>query len=172
MPGALLRNRDLRFLGRDVLVTPERLDTPFTRSLAQRTAAAHADRPRRGLLLRRRARPSTSSSAAGQVLFRYATVDGGRADEDDGRANPNGSLHAIAGVLNAAGNVAGLMPHPERAAERLLGNDDGLAISALAGRVGGRARRGRWSGPRRAPRAMIAPVVARPSASRSIDGWA
>jgi phosphoribosylformylglycinamidine synthase I len=127
VPGALLRNRDLRFLGRDVLVTPERLDTPFTRSLASggplRMPIAHGE----GCYYADGA-TLDELERAGQVLFRYATVDGGRADEDDGRANPNGSLHAIAGVLNGAGNVAGLMPHPERAAERLLGNDDGLAI--------------------------------------------
>jgi phosphoribosylformylglycinamidine synthase len=63
----------------------------------------------------------------GQVLFRYVRADGTAAPEDD-PANPNGSLRAIAGVANRAGNVAGLMPHPERAAEAILGSDDGLAL--------------------------------------------
>jgi len=63
----------------------------------------------------------------GQVLFRYVRADG-TAAVDDPRANPNGSLRAIAGVLNAAGNVAGLMPHPERASEAILGSADGLGI--------------------------------------------
>jgi phosphoribosylformylglycinamidine synthase len=63
----------------------------------------------------------------GQVLFRYVDAAGAPAGPDE-TANPNGSLRAIAGVLNAAGNVAGLMPHPERASETLLGSDDGFAI--------------------------------------------
>jgi len=63
----------------------------------------------------------------GQVLFRYVRADGSAAGEDDA-ANPNGSLRAIAGVMNAAGNVAGLMPHPERASEAILGSDDGIGI--------------------------------------------
>jgi phosphoribosylformylglycinamidine synthase len=63
----------------------------------------------------------------GRVVFRYvdergATAGPGHPD------NPNGSLRAIAGVINAAGNVAGLMPHPERAAEAILGSDDGMGI--------------------------------------------
>jgi phosphoribosylformylglycinamidine synthase len=63
----------------------------------------------------------------GQVLFRYVNADGAVAGPDD-PANPNGSLRGIAGVANAAGNVAGLMPHPERAAEALLGSDDGMCL--------------------------------------------
>ena len=63
----------------------------------------------------------------GQVLFRYVDASGAQAGPDDA-ANPNGSLRAIAGVLNAAGNVAGLMPHPERASEAILGSEDGFAI--------------------------------------------
>jgi phosphoribosylformylglycinamidine synthase len=68
--------------------------------------------------------------ANGQVLFRYVTADGARAGGEEDRANPNGSLRAIAGVINAAGNVAGLMPHPETAVEAVLGSDDGLGIIA------------------------------------------
>jgi phosphoribosylformylglycinamidine synthase len=63
----------------------------------------------------------------GRVLFRY--VDAGGAPAPPGNAaNPNGSLRAIAGVMNAAGNVAGMMPHPERAAEAILGSDHGMGI--------------------------------------------
>jgi phosphoribosylformylglycinamidine synthase len=126
VPGALLRNRGLRFLGRDVTVIPERLDTPFTRALASRgplrMPIAHGE----GCYYADEA-TLDQLERDGQVLFRYVTADGGAAAGDE-RANPNGSLRAIAGVLNAAGNVAGLMPHPERAAEAVLGNDDGLAI--------------------------------------------
>jgi phosphoribosylformylglycinamidine synthase len=62
------------------------------------------------------------------VLFRYVDPAGTPAAEDDRAANPNGSLRAIAGVVNAAGNVAGLMPHPERASEAVLGSEDGAGI--------------------------------------------
>jgi phosphoribosylformylglycinamidine synthase subunit PurQ / glutaminase len=128
VPGALLRNRQLRFLGRDVSIAAERLDTPFTHALAAagqplRMPIAHgegcyfADDPTLDGL-----------EADRQVLFRYVDASGASAAEDDRAANPNGSLHAIAGVVNAAGNVAGLMPHPERAAEAILGSDDGAGI--------------------------------------------
>jgi phosphoribosylformylglycinamidine synthase subunit PurQ / glutaminase len=127
VPGALLRNRGLRFLGRDVFVVPERLDTPFTRALSSRgplrMPIAHGE----GCYY---ADDATLDQLErdGQVLFRYVATDGRPVVPGDDRANPNGSLRAIAGVLNAAGNVAGLMPHPERAAEAVLGTDDGMAI--------------------------------------------
>jgi phosphoribosylformylglycinamidine synthase I len=127
VPGALLRNRGLRFLGRDVHIAAERLDTPFTHRLAAagqplRMPIAHGE----GCYYAEDA-TLDALEAAGQVLFRY--VDGaGRSTETDRAGNPNGSLRAIAGVLNDAGNVAGLMPHPERASEALLGSDDGFAI--------------------------------------------
>jgi phosphoribosylformylglycinamidine synthase len=127
VPGALLRNRDLRFLGRDVHVAAERLDTPFTNSLdgrrALRLPIAHGE----GCYFADAA-TLDALERDGQVLFRYVRPDGSTAEEEDRIANPNGSLRAIAGVMNAAGNVAGLMPHPERASEAILGCDDGLAI--------------------------------------------
>jgi phosphoribosylformylglycinamidine synthase len=144
VPGALLRNRDLRFLGRDVLVRPERLDTPFTRALADhrplRMPIAHGE----GCYY---ADDATLDELErdGQVLFRYTGPEGDRAADGDSRANPNGSLRAIAGVLNRAGNVAGLMPHPERGAEALLGSADGLAI--LRSLVESAAERAASSGP-------------------------
>jgi len=144
VPGALLRNRGLRFLGRDVHVLPERLDTPFTRALDDRhplrLPIAHgegcwyADDPTIDRL-----------EADGRILFRYARPDGGPAAEDDPEANPNGSLRAIAGVLSAGGNVAGLMPHPERAAEAVLGSRDGLGI--LRSLVASAAERATAGGP-------------------------
>jgi phosphoribosylformylglycinamidine synthase len=127
VPGALLRNRGLRFLGRDVLIAAERLDTPFTSLVGSsrplRMPIAHGE----GCYFADEA-TLDALERDGQVLFRYVGADGTPAGPADGRANPNGSLRAIAGVLNAAGNVAGLMPHPERAAEALLGSDDGLGI--------------------------------------------
>jgi phosphoribosylformylglycinamidine synthase len=127
VPGALLRNRSLRFLGREVSIAAEQLDTPFTHALTAagplRMPIAHgegcyfADEPTLDAL-----------ESDGRVLFRYVDAAGERAAEDDRVANPNGSLRAIAGVMNAAGNVAGLMPHPERASEAILGSEDGAGI--------------------------------------------
>ena len=126
VPGALLRNRNLRFLGRDVRIAAERDDTPFTRLAGEtrplRMPIAHGE----GCYFAD-AETLEALERDGRVLFRYVRPDGTRAGEDDA-ANPNGSLRAIAGVMNAAGNVAGLMPHPERASEPILGSDDGIGI--------------------------------------------
>lgn len=128
VPGALLRNRGLCFLGREVVIAAERLDTPFTHALAAagqplRMPIAHGegcyfadDETLEGLERDR------------LVLFRYVDAAGVRAADDDRAANPNGSLRAIAGVVSAGGNVAGLMPHPERAADPILGSTDGAGI--------------------------------------------
>jgi len=127
VPGALLRNRGLRFLGRDVRISAERLDTPFTSLVGDgrplRMPIAHGE----GCYFADEA-TLDALERDGQVLFRYVRADGSVAGDEADSANPNGSLHAIAGVLNARGNVAGLMPHPERAADALLGSDDGLPI--------------------------------------------
>jgi phosphoribosylformylglycinamidine synthase I len=126
VPGALLRNRGLRFVCRQIGIAPERLDSPFTHLVGARRAlrmpVAHGE----GCYF---ADPDTLDvlERDGQVLFRYAHDDGSPAQPGD-PANPNGSLRAIAGVSNAAGNVAGLMPHPETASEAILGSDDGLLI--------------------------------------------
>ena len=130
LPGALLRNRGLRFVSREIAIAPERLDTPFTHALGERRplrmpvahgeGAFYADEATLDELER-----------DGQVLFRYVDpATGAIAGGEEDRANPNGSLRAIAGVMNAAGNVAGLMPHPETAVEAVLGSDDGLGIIA------------------------------------------
>jgi phosphoribosylformylglycinamidine synthase subunit PurQ / glutaminase len=127
LPGALLRNRGLRFVSREVAIAAERLDTPFTHALGERRPlrmpVAHGE----GCFFADEATLDELESN-GQVLFRYVTADGQRANGEDDRANPNGSLRAIAGVMNAAGNVAGLMPHPETAVEQVLGSADGLGI--------------------------------------------
>ena len=126
VPGALLRNRGLRFVCREVSVLPERLDGPFTREIGERRPlrmpVAHGE----GCYYADDA-TLDELERGGQVLWRYATADGGVAGPDD-RGNPNGSLRGIAGVSNAAGNVAGLMPHPETAVEALIGSADGLGI--------------------------------------------
>ncbi len=127
VPGAMLRNRGLRFLGRDVHIAVEREDTPFTRLAGPRRPLRMPIAHGEGCYF---ADSTTLDQleADGQVLFRYVRADGSIAGEVDDPANPNGSLRAIAGVLNSAGNVAGLMPHPERASEGLLGSDDGFGL--------------------------------------------
>jgi phosphoribosylformylglycinamidine synthase subunit PurQ / glutaminase len=126
VPGALLRNRSLRFLGRDVTIAPERLDTPFTHAIGERGSLRMPIAHGEGCYYADDANLD-ALERDGQVLFRYVRPDGSPADGEE-RANPNGSLRAIAGVMNARGNVAGLMPHPERASEAILGSDDGIGI--------------------------------------------
>lgn len=135
VPGALLRNRGLRFLGRDVHIAAERLDTPFTALLGERRSLRMPIAHGEGCYF---ADESTLDGLErdGLVLFRYVQADGSPVTVDASTAgatardpaNPNGSLRAIAGVMNAAGNVAGLMPHPERASEAILGSEDGFGI--------------------------------------------
>jgi phosphoribosylformylglycinamidine synthase I len=123
LPGAMLRNRSLSFICRDVRVRVENTATPFTgrckTGQVLTLPIAHAE----GNYY---TDPATLSSLKknNQVIFRYCTADGQVTPE----ANPNGSLDGIAGITNAAGNVLGLMPHPERSAEALLGNEDGRLI--------------------------------------------
>ena len=146
LPGALLRNRSLRFAGREVAIAAQRSDTPFTRGVPvgvpMRMPVAHGE----GCYYADEA-TLDELEARGQVLFRYVDADGRPALDPDDPANPNGSLRAIAGVTNRAGNVAGLMPHPERASESILGSADGLPLLAVAGgqrrRTRGRRRAGR-----------------------------
>ncbi|HVN08298.1 MAG TPA: phosphoribosylformylglycinamidine synthase subunit PurQ [Patescibacteria group bacterium] len=123
LPGAVLRNSGLRFVCEHVYIRVERTDTPFTCSARPRQVLkipiAHSDGNYfcDDATLRDLERNH-------QILFRYVAPDGREAPE----WNPNGALAGIAGVINREGNVAGLMPHPERAAEAHLGSDDGLVI--------------------------------------------
>jgi phosphoribosylformylglycinamidine synthase len=123
LPGAMLRNRDLKFHCEFVHLRVERADTPFT-SLATpgrvlKLPIAHGE----GNYF---APPETIAALEdqGRVIFRYATAAGDVTDE----ANPNGSLENIAGICNEARNVVGLMPHPERACETAVGSSDGLLM--------------------------------------------
>ena len=130
LPGAMLRNRGVKFLSQPVHVRVERDDTIATAGVPVGTVLtmpiAHGEGnfylPRRG---------AGPAGGEGQVVFRYTTRDGRLEDE----ANVNGSARAIAGVCNEAGNVVGLMPHPERAAEPELGSADGRRVFEAAGRV-------------------------------------
>jgi phosphoribosylformylglycinamidine synthase len=123
LPGAMLRNRGLKYRCEHVHVRVEQTDTPFT-------CAAH-----QGLVLRipighgegnYYAPPDVlhTIEANRQVILRYTTPDGRLDDE----ANPNGSVNAVAGLCSEGRNVVGMMPHPERACEALLGGSDGLVI--------------------------------------------
>jgi len=124
LPGAMLRNRDQRFICDTVPVRIERVDLPFTRAFQPgeviRLPIAHGE----GNYVA----PAATLAALerrGQVVLRYCSP-AGRVDPLDPHANPNGSVNAIAGLCNEGGNVFGLMPHPERASEAVLGNTDGL----------------------------------------------
>jgi len=125
LPGALLRNRELAFSSRpiQVRVEPDATATPFTSGVAGgaiwRLPIAHGEG-------RYFAAPETLAEieAQRQVVLRYCDPDGALSEA----ANPNGSSHNIAGICNAAGNVLGLMPHPERAGEAHLGMADGLHL--------------------------------------------
>jgi phosphoribosylformylglycinamidine synthase subunit PurQ / glutaminase len=123
LPGAMLRNRSLQFICKDVYVRVENAATPFT-SLYKpgqilNIPIAHAD----GNYY---TDPVTLAGlqANAQVIFRYCTADGTVTPE----ACPNGSLDNIAGICNPGGNVLGMMPHPERSVEAVLGNEDGCAL--------------------------------------------
>ena len=125
VPGVLMRNRGLRFVSREVHATAERTDSPFTHLVREpvlRVPVAHGE----GCYFAEQA-TLDGMARRGQILFRYAGPDGTIAAPGD-PGNPNGSVGGIAGVANEAGNVAGLMPHPEAAVEAVLGSDDGLAV--------------------------------------------
>ena len=127
LPGAVLRNAGLRFVCEHVYIRVEHTDTPFTCAARPgqvlKMPIAHME----GNYF---CDPATLAELERnkQVLFRYVHPDGRDAGADDFEANPNGSLAAIAGICNRERNVAGLMPHPERAAESPLGSSDGLVI--------------------------------------------
>jgi phosphoribosylformylglycinamidine synthase I len=123
LPGAMLRNRDLKFHCEHVGVRVESTHTLFTSLCTAgqvlRLPIAHGE----GSYY---AAPETlrELAAKGRIVFRYANAYG----ETTEQANPNGSLDNIAGICNPAGNVVGLMPHPERACEASVGSSDGLVL--------------------------------------------
>ncbi len=123
LPGAMLRNKNLKFLCQHVHLRVENAATRFTRRIPRgrvlRIPIAHFD----GNYF---APPETLQEieAGGQVVFRYVDASG----EASEAANVNGSAGSIAGLINKPGNVLGMMPHPERASEALLGSEDGRMI--------------------------------------------
>ena len=114
LPGALMRNRNLKFICREVRLRTETLDSPFTAAASPgqilRMPIAHGE----GCYVADE-RTLDELESEDRIAFRYVE-------------NPNGSMRDIAGILNARRNVMGLMPHPERATEPLMGSSDGLVI--------------------------------------------
>ncbi|HVG30713.1 MAG TPA: phosphoribosylformylglycinamidine synthase subunit PurQ [Pyrinomonadaceae bacterium] len=123
LPGALMRNRDLHFLCQHVRVRVETTDTPFTNELTRGEVLslpiAHAE-----------GNYTCDDATLGElqtgdrVVLRYCDAEGRTTDE----SNPNGARDSIAGICNRARNVFGMMPHPERACEELLGSSDGRGV--------------------------------------------
>lgn len=123
LPGALIRNRDLHFICDRVPIKIERTNLPWTQAYSPgqiiTLPIAHGEG-------RYYADADTLKALEDneQVLFRYCTTDG----EANTSGNPNGSLNNIAGITNKQGNVLGLMPHPERASDPMLGATDGRGV--------------------------------------------
>lgn len=122
LPGVLMRNKGLNFVCKDVYLKAENTDTKFTKHYEGKVAripVAHHD----GNYF---ADEDTlkAMEANGQIAFRYVDAEGNNNDN----ANPNGSLGNIAGVFNAKKNVLGMMPHPERAVDAVIGGIDGKAL--------------------------------------------
>jgi phosphoribosylformylglycinamidine synthase len=134
LPGALVRNRDLHFICDRVPLKVERTDLPWTQNyqpgevitvpIAHGEGSYYADADTLAELEENK-----------QVIFRYSTADG----SNDSSANPNGSLNNIAGICNRQGNILGMMPHPERASDLMLGGTDGIRLfKGLLAKIGDR----------------------------------
>jgi len=123
LPGAMLRNKTLKFICQDVHIRVEDNQNPFTtlcrKGEVLRLPIAHKD----GNYFAD-ARMMEELKKNQQIIFRYCTPDGTLTEE----ANLNGALDYVAGICNRERNVLGLMPHPERCAESILGNEDGKRI--------------------------------------------
>jgi phosphoribosylformylglycinamidine synthase len=132
LEGALLRNAGLHFVSDRIRIRVENADTLFTARYEPgqvlRIPIAHGEG-------RYTADEATLDrlEGEGRVVFRYVSASG----EPDDPSNPNGSMRSIAGIVSAAGNVLGMMPHPERAVDPVLGSTDGLGLfESLLARVG------------------------------------
>src|SRR5215469_7081908 len=135
LPGALIRNRDLQFHCEQVFLKTNNFETPFTKRIPDgkilKIPIAHGE----GCYFADDA-TLEKLKANNQILWQYCDVNGNLTDT----ANPNGSVQNIAGICNERRNVAGLMPHPERACEPILGSGDGRlifesVIAALQGKL-------------------------------------
>jgi phosphoribosylformylglycinamidine synthase I len=125
LPGVLMRNSQLKFICRDVYLRVERSDTPFTRGYNAgqviRVPVAHGEGNYTA-----DAETLAQLEGEGRILFRYSDPNG-NIDLD---WNHNGAMNAIAGIVNARGNVLGMMPHPENHVEPVIGSTDGRGLFA------------------------------------------
>jgi phosphoribosylformylglycinamidine synthase len=123
LPGALMRNSHLRFSCKYVYIKVQKTENPFTCDCEKdhilKIPIAHKD----GNYYNFTGDIETLQKN-NQIMFRYCDKGGNYTDE----SNPNGSIYNIAGICNKEGNVVGMMPHPERAVEKILGSDDGMKI--------------------------------------------
>ncbi len=123
LPGALMRNESLQYRCLWVHLRVENARTPFTRACQPgqvlRVPISHGE----GRYVADE-RTLSELESAGRVAFRYCTAEG----EVTAGSNPNGSMNGIAGIVSERGNVLGMMPHPERACEPLMGGEDGLSL--------------------------------------------
>ncbi|MGH7917081.1 MAG: phosphoribosylformylglycinamidine synthase subunit PurQ [Candidatus Binataceae bacterium] len=123
LPGALTRNRSLAFVCERVMVRVDNARTPFTSAATPGELLCLPIKHGEGRYVAPQGHLAEMEER-GQVLLRYVN----RSGAEDDRVNPNGSIHAIAGVANERFNIFGLMPHPEHAVEKMLGGEDGLKI--------------------------------------------
>jgi phosphoribosylformylglycinamidine synthase I len=125
LPGALMRNTGLKYICKQVYVRTETTDSPFTNALAPGQVLQIPIGHMEGNYF---CDPETLATLERdrRIAFRYATAEG----EITPEANPNGSIANIAGILNEGRNVLGMMPHPDRSSEQLLGSSDGLGVFA------------------------------------------
>ncbi len=121
LPGALVANRDLKFICRPVHLEVESTDSVLTRAATRGQVLRIPLNSYEGNYV---TADVDSLEGSGNVILRYSDAGGRKRPA----SNPNGSTNAIAGVTNDRRNVAGLMPHPERASEAILGSDDGLVL--------------------------------------------
>ena len=123
LKGAMLRNKNLHFICKHVYIRVKNTNTPFTNVLKEgsvlRIPIAHAD----GNYFASE-EDLKNIISNNQIVFQYSDENGNINDD----VNPNGSLLNIAGIINEKGNVLGMMPHPERASEKILGSEDGKHI--------------------------------------------
>lgn len=132
LPGALVRNRDLHFICDRLPLRVERTDLPWTNQYQANEVVTIPIAHGEGCYFADEA-TLAEVEQNNQVVFRYCTASGDITPD----ANPNGSLNNIAGICNKAGNVMGMMPHPERASDPMLGYTDGIRLfkSVLAAKV-------------------------------------
>lgn len=122
LPGALLRNKNLSFICKDTFLKPTNKSTAFTNSVSKdvlRIPIAHGEGNYYAPM-----ETIEELEAENRVVFKYCDSNGNITPE----ANPNGSINNIAGIINKQGNVLGMMPHPERYSDTILGSNDGLYI--------------------------------------------